>query len=129
MPTMAPIVVKKADGTTNYTFSVLTASPGDRGFAQWRGEGATPALAANLRAKTQWNGARTARQFEASGNFPYVQTVNGVDTQIAQVPFRYSVGIPMNIPTAEMQNISAIIANAIASALFKESVTTGVVPT
>lgn len=128
MPNMAPIVVKKADGTTNFTFSVLTASPGDRGFAQWRGEGTMPSVCPNLRVKTQWNGARTARQFEASGNFPYVQTVNGVDTQLASFTFRYSGSVPMNMPSATAADIAAIVANAIASQLFKEVVSTGMSP-
>lgn len=126
---MAPIVVKKADGLTNYTFTVLSASPGDKGFAQWRGEGAMPSLAPNLRMKTQWNGPKTARQFESSGNYPYVTTVGGLDVLQSQFTFRYSGTVPMNMPAAFATEAATVIANAIASALFKEMVSTGIAAT
>lgn len=129
MPNMAPIVVKKADDTTDYTFSVLSASPGDRGFAQWRGEGAMPSLVPNLRIKTQWNGPKTARQFEASGNFPYTANVGGVETLQSQFTFRYSGTVPMNMPAAQATEAATVIANALASALFKEMVSTGIAAT
>lgn len=129
MPNMANIVVKKADGTTNFTYTALTASPGDRGFAQWRGEGATPALCPNLRMKTQWNGPRTARQFDASGNFPYVQTVSGIEMPVAQFTFRYNGSVPMNVPSAYMADVAACVANAIASQLFRDMVAQGVAAT
>lgn len=129
MPNMANIVVKKADGTTNYTFSSLSASPGDGGFAQWRGEGSSPALAASLRAKSSWNGTKTTRRVEASGNYPYVQTVSGIDTVTSFGSFRFTSDVPMNMPAAVANDFAAVMANAIASALFKEMVATGIAAT
>lgn len=125
MPSMANIVVKKADGTTNFTWTAMSAAPGDGGFAQWRGEGSSPALSGSLRAKTQWNGDKTARRLEASGGVPYVQTVSGVDTATAFIPFRFSADLPTVVPTATSQDAAAVICNAIASALFREMMSTG----
>jgi len=126
---MANIVVKKADGTTNYTFTALSASPGDGGFAQWRGEGSMPSVAANLRVKSRWNGPKTGRQVEVSGNSPYVTLVNGVDTVISQVPLRFSVTVPTNMPSSFAADAAAVLANAIASQLLKDTVSTGFAPT
>lgn len=129
MAQQANIVVKKADGTTNYTFTALSASPGDGGFAQWRGEGTSPALAANLRLKTYWNGNRTARRFEATGNYPKVETVAGVDTVTDYASFSYTGSVPQRMTTAQAADFAAVIANAIASQLLRDSVSSGFAPT
>lgn len=129
MPNMANIVVKKSDNTTNYTFAALSASPGDGGFAQWRGEGATPALASTLRVKSQWNGKRTARQVEVSGGVPKVETVAGISTVTAVYPFRASVTIPLNLTNIEAADAAAIMVNALSSVLFKDVLATGFAPT
>lgn len=129
MPNIANIVVKKADGTTNYTFTALSASPGDNGFAQWRGEGTTPALCASLRMKTYWNGPRTARRFEVTGNYPRVDTVSGLETVTTFASFRFDGAVPLNMSAAQASDFAAVVANAIASALIRESVSTGFAPT
>lgn len=129
MPQQQNIVVKKADGTSNYTFTALSASPGDGGFAQWRGEGPTPALSANLRMKTQWNGQKTARRFEASGNYPKVETLSGIPSVTGFCSFSYSGAIAMNFTAAEAADFAAIVANAIASQLMRDSVASGFAPT
>lgn len=129
MPNMANIVVKKADGTTNFTFTQLSSAPGDGGFAQWRGEGVSPALSANLRMKTQWNGARTARRFEVNGNFPKIQTVAGIATVTSFAPFSYTGAVPADFTAAEAADFAAVTANAIAAQLVRESVASGYAPT
>lgn len=129
MPNMANIVVKKSDGTTNYTFTVLSAAPGDGGFAQWRGEGLTPALSAGLRLKTVWNGRKDQRRTEVTGNYPKVETVAGVNTVTSFVPFSFMASMPQNFTALEAADAAAVIANAIASVLIRDSVATGVAPT
>ena len=128
MPNMANIVVKKADGTTNYTFTVLSGAAGDGSFAQWRGEGSTPALAANLRLKTLWNAKKDQRRTEISGAYPKVETVAGVNTVTSIVPFSFMASMPQNFTAAEANDAAAVISNVIASALVRESVATGVSP-
>lgn len=129
MPNMANIVVKKADGSTNYTFTALSSAPGDGGFAQWRGEGASPALAANLRMKTQWNGARNARRYEVNGNYPKVQAVAGIPTVTSFASFSYTGALPTDFTAAEAADFAAVIANAITSQIVRDSVSSGYSPT
>lgn len=129
MAQQANIVVKKADGTTNFTWTALSAAPGDGGFAQWRGEGASPALAGNLRMKTQWNGARTARRFDVTGNYPKVETVAGINQVTAFASFSYSGSVPLGLTATEAADFAAVVANAIASQLLRDSVSTGFAPT
>lgn len=126
---MANIVVKKADGTTNYTFTALSAAPGDGGFAQWRGEGSMPSVAANLRVKSRWNGPKSGRQVEVSGNFPFVTLVNGVDTVVSQVPIRFSATVPTNMPSSFAADAAAVMANTLASQIMKDVISTGFAPT
>lgn len=128
MPNMANIVVKKADGTTNYTFTVLSTAAGDGSFAQWRGEGTTPALSATLRLKTLWNGKKDQRRTEVTGQYPKVETVAGVNVVTSFVPFSFMASMPMNLTTAEANDAAAVIANAIAAALVRESVASGSAP-
>lgn len=128
MPNMANIVVKKADNTTNYTFTVLSKAPGDGGFAQWRGEGLTPALAATLRLKTLWNAKKDQRRTEVSGAYPKVEVVAGVNTVTSIVPFSFMASMPQNFSAAEANDAVAVIGNLIASALLRETVATGVSP-
>lgn len=129
MAQQADITVKRADGTTNYKFTALSASPGDGGFAQWRGEGASPALSANLRMKTMWNAKRNARRFEVTGNFPKIDTVGGIASVTDFGSFSYSGAVPQTFTAVEAADFAAIIANAIASQLIRDSVASGFSPT
>lgn len=129
MPNMANIVVKKADGTTNYTFTVLSSAAGDGSFAQWRGEGLNPSLAAALRVKTQWNGKKDQRRTELSGNYPKVETLAGVNQVTSFVPFSFMASIPQNFTLAEANDAAAVIANAIQSLLIRDTIATGAAPT
>lgn len=129
MPTIANIIVKKADNTTNYTLTAVSGAPGDRGFAQWQGEGSMPSVKPQLRMKTQWNGPKTGRQVEASGSFPFVTLVNGVDTVVSQIPFRFSCTVPTNMPGTTAADGVAVIANFLASQLVKDAASSGFAPT
>lgn len=129
MAQQADITVKRADGTTNYKFTALSASPGDGGFAQWRGEGASPALSANLRMKTMWNAKRNARRFEATGSYPKVETVGGIPVVTNFGSFSYSGAVPQSFTAIEAADFAAIIANTIASQLMRDSVASGFSPT
>lgn len=129
MPTLANIVVKKGDNTTNFTFTALSASPGDGGFAQWRGEGSSPALSSNLRMKTVWNGSKTQRRAEISGSFPKVETLSGVNSVTGFVSFSFTLSMPQNFTVLESGDAVAVIANAIASQLIRDSMATGYAPT
>lgn len=131
MPNMANIVVKQADGTTDFTYSVLSAAPGDGGFAQWRGDGVYAPTRPNLRVKTSWNGNRTARQVEASGDFPVQKVIDGVwpPEVLSRISFRFSLTVPENMLDSSKADGTAVILNALASTLMKSVASTGVAPT
>ena len=125
MPNLANIVVKKADGTTNYTFTALAGAPGDGVFAQWRGEGSTPALSADLRTKVVWNSKRNARRTEGFVSIPKVETVAGVPTVTSRTPSSLSITIPDNLTATEAADYVAITCNAYSSALIRQIMAEG----
>nr|APG77244.1 hypothetical protein [Hubei levi-like virus 3] len=129
MPQMANIVVKAANGTTDFTFTQLSAASGDGGQAQWRGPGSAPILAGNLRCESNWNRARTVRQVSISGDIPAVAIVGGVEQVLGRVSIRLTAQVPMAVPAASAKDASAILTNAIASSLVKEVIETGFAPT
>lgn len=83
MPVMANITVKKADLTTDITYTALAGSSGEKVPAVWRQEDAS--LPAALRpsmkqiAKGGNNGKRTVETLYVR---PIVQTIGGVATQV-----------------------------------------------
>lgn len=131
MPQISNIVVKKADGTTDYTYKAVSASPGDGGFAQFEGEGPTRASKATLRMRTAWNRAKTARKIDASGMFPLVTLNTTLDQPqvVSMVPFEFSATLPSNVDDHTATNAAAIQLNALASTLFKSVMATGYAPT
>lgn len=125
MPNMANIVVKKADGTTNFTFTALAGAPGDGVFAQWRGEGSTPALSADLRTKVVWNSKRNARRTEGFVSIPKVETVAGVPTVTSRTPSSLTITIPDNLTAVEAADYVAITCHAYSSALIRQIMAEG----
>lgn len=129
MPQMANIVVKAGNGTTDFTLNQLAAASGDGGLAQWRGDAASPGLAANYRVKSNWNKQRTVRQVEITGDVPVVAQVGGVDTVVARLSCRTTFQVPMAMPSAAAVDAAAILTNTAASALMKDVIATGFAPT
>lgn len=127
---MANIVVKEANGTTDFTWTAMSASPGDGGIAQWRQSGSSsPALAGNLRCSTAWNKAKTVRQVEINGDLPVVAVPNGIETVVARPSFRMTFQVPNATPGVDSAKFAAVMTNALASVLVKEVISTGFAPT
>lgn len=120
MPQMANITVKNA-ANVDVLFTALTPSSGDTTLAQWRALGSLtiPALAPQVSSKTQANGAKTGRQVSVNGVFPYVRTVDGVETLVARQPFSVSTTVPLNIPVSVTADNAKVFANLLASALLQ----------
>lgn len=133
MPQMADITVKKADGTTNIVYTALTPSSGDKTSAQWRSEtaGAAPGLRPTFEMQSQWNGPRTARRANFSGQYPYTvtDTTTSQTTVKARIPFQASFVLPVEIPDTVIAEAVAQITNLVASALVQSSVKMGYAPT
>jgi len=133
MATAVDITVKKADGTTDIIWTVLAGSGGDSSPAIWRSNTAVGTLGQRptLQVSTKWNGPKTARRVEISGNFPsvYTNSATGQTEVRGYVPIAASFTVPANIAAADLNEASAQLCNLIASAMVKSAVSTGYAPT
>lgn len=138
MPSMAAIVCKKADETTDQTLDALAPASGDGNQAQWRQDtGAAAGLPVGHRATmsmaTQWNGPKTARRATVVFKKPYSllnSTTNRYESQDAIVG-RLEITVPQAIPASEINEAVYLFLNAVgkASGLVKQSVAAGYAPT
>lgn len=127
MPTAANITVKKADGTTDILYTLVSASGGDNSPAVWhslssaymRGHRHTFTMT------SRWNGDKTRRRFDIKGSFPYVDGAGVITVQ----NFELTTSIPQNITDADINENAAQFVNLVASALAKSSLQAGFAPT
>lgn len=133
MPSMADIVVKKNDGTTNVTFAALNPSSGDTVPALWRQDGmATQAdLRSTFQLRSQWNGNRTARRVEGTFQYPHVSTdsTTGLTSVVARVPISITITVPANVPDTVVAEAISQHANLLSSTLVKDCCKVGFAPT
>jgi hypothetical protein len=133
MPTMADIVVKKADNTTNVTYSSVTASGGEKSPAVWRDNSfaGTIGQRPELRIKSSANGAQSARK--VSGSFTYPSVYTDTTTSQTKVAYRSNVSfdasVSMNMTDAQLAEFAAQFGNAVASALVRSVMASGYAPT
>ena len=129
MPQMQDVIVKKANGTADFTFKQVSAAPGDGGFAQWEGPGVSRSVRATFRVSTRWNKSKTAREVNLSGMYPSLKTVDGV-TQIDHlIPVSAHFAVPSGFLETDLPDAVAVLTNTMASALIKSVVQTGIAPT
>lgn len=83
MPNIADITVKKADGTTDITFSALNPAGGDGIPAIFRSQtvGTVPGHKPEIRISTK--GKTGARVMRLTARFPNVKTIDGVPTLVS----------------------------------------------
>lgn len=130
MPQAADIVVKKADNTTNVTYSLLTASAGDASPARWtenslstnRGHRPT------LEMRSQFNGPRTARRSNVAYKYPVLKTVSGVETRVGDVILDISVLIPQDVDDVTAAEAVAQGTNLAVSTLLRGALTSAYAP-
>lgn len=133
MPSMADLVVKKADGTTNVTFNALTPSSGDTVPAVWRQEAMAtqPNLKATASLRTGWNGPRDARRAQLDFSYPFVatDTTTGLTSVVARIPIQVTATIPQLVTDAIISEAVAQAGNIFAAALVQSAVKAGYAPT
>lgn len=84
MPNQADITVKKADGTTDITYSKVVPSSGSNSPAIWRSSvGSAPAHKPTLRIRSAPNASGTVRRVEAE--FVYPETATAADGKVSVV--------------------------------------------
>lgn len=126
------LTIKKADGTTDVTYTVQTASGGDKSPAIWQEltASAVPSARPTLKVETSWNGAKTARRTDVRFEYPYAVTnSDGTTTLVNRELFSGSWISPQDIPDNVAAEASAQGMNLLATALLKGTFASGYAPT
>lgn len=128
MPTLANITIKKADGTTDITWTGVAASAGDKSPALWRSltVGSAPAFQPTLRVTSRANGPGTARRVDAEVVYPYTTTGTDGKTYLAERSMlALSFLLPNGMPTETGNEAAAQAARLIGSPLFIQMLQAG----
>lgn len=131
MPQMANIVIKKADGTTDVTYTSATPSAGDKSPAVWRNATVGTVLASrpSFTFVVQDNGTKKARRARSTFSWPKTRTdTAGNVTVIGGASAESSHLVPQDMTAVEIAEMVAQYANLLASALIKQSLVDGYAP-
>lgn len=131
MPQMANVVVKKANGTTDVTYTALVPSAGDSSPARWTENSASTIRGhrPTVDIRSQYNGPRTARRVSVVFKMPIIDTLSGVETKVGEIPIDLSVVIPSSVTDAVADEAIAQATNFFASSLIRSSLSSGYAPT
>lgn len=132
MPTMANITVKKADGTTDVTYTALNAASGDRSVAKWRVE-SIGTIAGNRPIMEVSSKASQNGQYRiVEGKLTYPETVTDSTTGIISVKsrelFSFTSTIDLTSADAVIAEMAAQAANLLKSTLLQSVLTSGYAP-
>lgn len=131
MPQMANIVIKKADGTTDVTYTAAQPSSGDKTAARWQSltVGTTPAERPVLALRAESNGPGTARRITGSFKWPMTSQDAGGNLVVAGGTVgTFQIVVPQNQTTANITEQAHQFANLIASTLMKQCFIDGYAP-
>lgn len=131
MPQIADIVIKKADNTTNVTFTAVSPSAGDKSPAVWKNATVGTILAARptFTLVMMDNGTKKARRARSTFFWPKTRTdANGNVTVSGGASSESSHLVPQDMTPAEIGEFVAQFANLLASALIKQSLSDGYAP-
>lgn len=101
MPAMANLVVKDNDGTTNVTYSMISASGGDKSPALWRNTavGVAPGFNPWVTLVAAYNGPKDRRNSNAEYRFPTTATDSSGKVRVTDnVILKLSVSVPLDCP-------------------------------
>lgn len=131
MPNIAPITVKKADGTTDVTYDDVQPASGTSQPAIWRSPiGDAPAHKAELRVRAQANKLGTVRRVEGTLVAPQVVTApDGSKSVTNRVIVSFTASVPQAMSQTEINEAIAQAFGLFNSSLIKSSVTSGFAPT
>lgn len=127
MPQMANITVKKADGTTDVTYTALSSSAGDQSPARWSNlaSATVAALRATYNSTSRFNGKRDARVVENVLKYPDVATISGASVVLGNVVINISGTIPLQVTDTAIAEAVAQAANLFKAALIQDTFKTG----
>lgn len=132
MPTMANIVIKKSDGTTDVTYTAVVPSAGDSSPAIWQSQGVgTAALHyPTLEMKSRFNGAKTARRVDWIYVYPQIATdsTTSLTSVVNRMVHSGSSVVPTACPSTYTAEFAAQCPNLLASTLVKSVFSSGYTP-
>lgn len=133
MPTMANMTVKKADGTTDITYTAMAPSGGDRSTALWRATtSATFAAGQNsltCSAKDAAQGKQRVVNWKLVVPYNITNTTTNQSTVADQVIISVAVTVPKGVPDSIAQEAAAQFGNLMDHALAVACNTLGFSPT
>lgn len=132
MAQAANIVVKKNDGTTDVTYSLMSPASGDNAPAVFRNlsVGTAPGHKPEYRISSQWNGPKTARKIRETLVYPVVQTINGVQVVTDRLIKDVTYTIASAAPQTDIDEFISQGANlSVNAAVVKDSIKAGFAPT
>ncbi len=120
MPSMANITVKNA-ANADVIYVAKVPSAGDRSPARWTLDTASAVIGfrPTLELTSRSNGSNNGRILDINFVYPVTQTVSGVTTVLARVPFKGSTTMPTNVDATLAADAFVQIGNLIASALIR----------
>lgn len=132
MATIADITVKKADGTTNVVWAALNGAAANSP-AQWRNTSATGSMGQQplFSLSGKWNAKSDVRRLDGKITYPsvYTETTTSL-TKVRSAPaLTFSIAVPQDIATADLNEFAAQATNLLASALIQSSIKSGFAPT
>lgn len=122
MPNLANITVKKADGSTDITWTGVQPSSGDTVPAVWRSNSVGTALAHRpyMNVSVRNNANKTLRRVTVEGFFPETaEGADGITRVINTAPMRAEIGIPNGMSDVAVTEAVHQLMNLLASTLMK----------
>lgn len=127
------ITVKKADGTTDIVWSLVSAAGGDKSPAVWRSATAVGTLGQKptFSVTGKQNQAGDVRRLDFSGQFPavYTNSTTGQTEVRSKGTFQGSFAIPQNMTSTDISEAVYQVLNLMASSLIKQATAAGYAPT
>lgn len=130
MGNITNVVVKKADGTTDVTFTAIAGASSEGNPALWQNT-ASSTIRSNrsqLTMKAKLNGTKTARRVDVQALFPVTRLVNSVETVIGRIPVDFTVPVPEWATDAEVSEAVDQALNLFASSHLRAHIRAGISP-
>jgi len=130
---MTDITIKKDDGSTDVTYTMIVGSGGGKNPAVFRNNSATgyPGQRPEFSIQSRDNGDKSGRRVDLSYVYPDVYTDSATSTTkvLAKASFSGTALLPKNISDATAAEFGAQIGNLIAASLIEGTLTNGYAPT
>jgi hypothetical protein len=127
------IAVKKDDGATNITWSIVSGSGGDKSPALWRSNSAAGTLGQKpmFYCASKSNQAGDVRRIDMYGSFPgvYTNSSTGQTEVRGKCTFSASFAVPQNMTSTDVAEFASQVTNLIADVNLKSAIKTGFAPT